>query len=185
MGAGALLLDDDPAVVGENALPAPRARGIDVHHRLGLGVRGWQQARARPVGLVPRLRRIGGQPPRRVYGQRRQEHSEEGEGRDAQDVHGGDEDQSFVAEVLAERADRSCGNGIGLASDAGDDVVCGVRLQRLECDNVDRNPLAFDADRGREPLDLPPEQFVLGVLLRHKHRDTDLVVFDAVPMSVT
>ena len=50
----AALLDDDPAVVREDAFPAPGARRKHVDGRVGFGARRRQDARTRPVGPVPR-----------------------------------------------------------------------------------------------------------------------------------
>src|SRR5581483_1324491 len=111
VGARPPVLDDDPAVVGEDALPAPRARGIDVHQRLAPGTRRRKEASARPVGLVPGLGLVGGEPPGRVHGERRDEGGEEGEGGKAQGVHGAWEMARDCAGIKAPRSVTSLPQG--------------------------------------------------------------------------
>ena len=53
VAGGALLLDDDPGVVREDAFPAPGAGGVDADERRGLRAGRRQEPRARPVGAAP------------------------------------------------------------------------------------------------------------------------------------
>ena len=65
----AALLDDDPAVVREDAFPAPGTRRKHVDGRAGFGARRRQDAGTRPVGPVPRNGSVVGNPPRGMRGQ--------------------------------------------------------------------------------------------------------------------
>ena len=80
---------DDPAVVREDALPAPGTRRKHVDRRARFGARRRQDARTRPIGPMPRNGIVMRNPPSGMRGQGREERGGKEEERKPDDVHDG------------------------------------------------------------------------------------------------